>query len=110
VNDRKVHGSLHAFLPALAELSFADASQFLYSLIIIPGSFDALKPLIRIQSIVARVAVIKLKRIEMRGTDGSKHPFILKTSENTRLDERLMQLFDLLSGRSREAEFPTRRG
>jgi FKBP12-rapamycin complex-associated protein len=103
---RKLSNSLRSFVPSLTELSLADASPYLYSLrdslIIIPGSFDATKPLLRIQSIVPTVAVMKSKqrpkRVEMLGTDGRKYPFLLKTNEDTRLDQRVMQLFDFISG------------
>jgi FKBP12-rapamycin complex-associated protein len=67
----------------------------------IPGSYEAGRPIVRITSFKPVLTVISSKqrprKIEIRGSDDKFHLFLLKGHEDTRQDERVMQLFSLVN-------------
>jgi FKBP12-rapamycin complex-associated protein len=93
------------FLPAFKELDLADASPYLAELrnspLIVPGTFECGKPRITIQSIARQVPIMsskmRPKKMSVIGSDGRKYQFLLKSNEDTRLDERAMQILDFIS-------------
>jgi FKBP12-rapamycin complex-associated protein len=98
----------YAIKPQARELKtivLADASPYLASLrnceIPIPGTYEADKPVIRIQSFNRELTVIESKqrprKLEMVGSNGIHYTFLLKAHEDTRLDERVMQLFSFIN-------------
>ncbi|KAI9726194.1 MAG: phosphatidylinositol kinase- protein kinase tor1 [Chrysothrix sp. TS-e1954] len=65
----------------------------------LPGTYKSGKPVIRISSFVQQANVISSKqrprRLELLGSDGQIHMYVLKGHEDIRQDERVMQLFGL---------------
>ncbi|KAF2487814.1 TOR1 phosphatidylinositol 3-kinase [Neohortaea acidophila] len=69
--------------------------------LVVPGTYQSGKPIIRIQSFDPVATVISSKqrprKLGLRGTDGLKHEYLLKGHEDIRQDERIMQLFGLIN-------------
>jgi len=67
----------------------------------IPGTYSAGAEVIRIEGFLPTLRVIKSKQrprvVTMAGSDGLDHMFLLKGHEDLRLDERVMQLMDLVN-------------
>ena len=67
----------------------------------VPGSYQAGKPIIRIESFAPKLTVIPSKqrprRLALKGSDGQEHHYLLKGHEDLRQDERVMQLFSLVN-------------
>jgi FKBP12-rapamycin complex-associated protein len=81
------------------------ASPFLYelrnSLLTVPGSYLPDCPLVRIEFINPEVEVMYSKqrprKIQLTGTNGRRYNFLLKSREDVRRDERIMQFFQFVS-------------
>jgi len=67
----------------------------------IPGTYQPGMDLVRIHSVASEIEILKSKqkprKIFINGSDGQRHQFLLKGKEDLRLDERVMQLFDLMN-------------
>ena len=67
----------------------------------VPGTYLASKPVVRIRSFAPSMSVIASKqrprKINISGSDGNDHAFLLKGHEDLRQDERVMQLFGLVN-------------
>ncbi|KRY15256.1 Serine/threonine-protein kinase mTOR [Trichinella patagoniensis] len=67
----------------------------------VPGTYDPSRPLVCIQSVQRSLQVIASKqrprKICINGSDGQEYWFLLKGHEDTRQDERVMQLFGLVN-------------
>ncbi|CAK7565397.1 MAG: phosphatidylinositol kinase-related protein kinase tor1 [Sporothrix epigloea] len=65
----------------------------------VPGKYRSGQPVIRIMSFETTITVISSKqrprKLNMNGSDGAGHTFLLKGHEDIRQDERVMQLFRL---------------
>lgn len=109
-----IYNSIKPFLTHMNEFNLADASVLSNSMrnteLIIPGTKITGQQLIKIESICPEVVIINSKqrprRISMRGSDGSKFSFLLKPNEDTRLDERVMQLFNYISDVIKSSQVP----
>jgi FKBP12-rapamycin complex-associated protein len=79
--------------PALAELK--DVA------IPVPGTYDPNSNLIYVHGMGEVIPIIESKqrprRLFVRGSDGIEYSFLLKAHEDTRLDERVMQLFSFIN-------------
>ena len=69
--------------------------------ILVPGRYNILNYDTKIQSITQTIPIIiskqRPRKLEMTGTDGITYCFLLKGHEDTRLDERVMQLFKFMN-------------
>ncbi|KAI9816376.1 MAG: phosphatidylinositol kinase- protein kinase tor1 [Phylliscum demangeonii] len=67
----------------------------------VPGTYQAGKPIVRIESFVQNFNVIASKqrprKISLKGSDGTTYTYVLKGHEDIRQDERVMQLFGLVN-------------
>lgn len=83
--------------PLLAELKNTE--------LIVPGNEDVF-----ISSISDHVQIInskqKPRKINVIGSNGKIYPFLLKANEDTRLDERVMQLFNYISDFISQSKIP----
>jgi FKBP12-rapamycin complex-associated protein len=86
-------------------IDLADASPYLGALrdsdIPVPGTYEAGKPVISIRVMGPQMTVMESKqrprKMAMTGSDGVEYTFLLKAHEDTRLDERVMQLFSFIN-------------
>lgn len=66
----------------------------------VPGTYEANKPIIRIQKVSPSLNVITSKqrprKLSIFGSNGVEFMFLLKGHEDLRQDERVMQLFGLV--------------
>ncbi|KAH0787702.1 PIKK family atypical protein kinase [Histomonas meleagridis] len=91
-----------------------DASPLLYNLnnceIAVPGMYAFNEQLITIQSFKKTLHLIKSKqrprKMGIYGNNGQKYTFLLKANEDTRLDERVMQLFSYINTLVESSNFP----
>ncbi|EFA77745.1 protein kinase [Heterostelium album PN500] len=69
--------------------------------LVVPGTYRAGEPIIRIQSFSPVLSVIPSKqrprKLTIIGSDGLEYTFLLKGHEDLRQDERVMQLFGLVN-------------
>ena len=87
------------------ELKLQEISPVLFNLhnsdLAVPGTYEFSKPLVYISSFKNVIKIINSKqrprKICITGSDGNKYKFLLKAHEDTRLDERVMQLFDFIN-------------
>eukprot|EP00117_Sycon_ciliatum_P040328 scpid3818/ scgid5118/ Serine/threonine-protein kinase mTOR; FK506-binding protein 12-rapamycin complex-associated protein 1; FKBP12-rapamycin complex-associated protein; Mammalian target of rapamycin; Mechanistic target of rapamycin; Rapamycin target protein 1 len=92
-------------LPQLTSLELQYVSPKLLSCrdleLAVPGSYDANKPIVRIQKVAPALNVITSKqrprKLSLYGSDGAEFMFLLKGHEDLRQDERVMQLFGLVN-------------
>ncbi|KAL9940634.1 hypothetical protein V8E36_000122 [Tilletia maclaganii] len=67
----------------------------------VPGTYDIGKPLVTIVTFEQNVIILTSKqrprRLKLRGSDGKTYQYLLKGHEDTRQDERVMQLFGLVN-------------
>jgi serine/threonine-protein kinase mTOR len=67
----------------------------------VPGTYAAGTPIVRIAGFNPEVAVMaskqKPRKLTMHGSDGRPYVFLLKGKEDTRQDERVMQVFGLVN-------------
>lgn len=65
----------------------------------VPGTYKSGQPIVRIMSFETTFSVINSKqrprKLNINGSDGKAHAFLLKGHEDIRQDERVMQLFGL---------------
>ncbi|KAI0078720.1 phosphatidylinositol 3-kinase [Panus rudis PR-1116 ss-1] len=66
-----------------------------------PGTYQAGKPIVKIDSFAPKLTVIPSKqrprRLGVKGSDGQDYQYVLKGHEDLRQDERVMQLFSLVN-------------
>jgi FKBP12-rapamycin complex-associated protein len=92
-------------LPEISEIALTDAAPELCAMrdlaIIVPGTYVFNEPLIHIQAVHPKMTVMASKqrprRMRLTGSDGVAYTFLLKAHEDTRLDERVMQFFELVN-------------
>ncbi|EKG20255.1 Phosphatidylinositol 3-/4-kinase catalytic [Macrophomina phaseolina MS6] len=92
-------------LPSLMTLELQYVSPKLKAVhdldLVIPGTYQSGKPIIRIQSFDPVSTVIQSKqrprRLQIKGSDGVSYMYVLKGHEDIRQDERVMQLFGLVN-------------
>ena len=100
-----VFNKLRVINKEMKNISLKDASPFLYEIqdskIGVPGMFTCNKSLITINKFKQILKIIKSKqrprKIVIFGSNGQKYKFLLKANEDTRLDERVMQLFSYIN-------------
>ncbi|KAK0553866.1 phosphatidylinositol kinase- protein kinase tor1 [Tilletia horrida] len=67
----------------------------------VPGTYEVGKPTVTIRHFEQNVIVLTSKqrprRLKLRGSDGRTYQYLLKGHEDTRQDERVMQLFGLVN-------------
>ena len=98
----------------LTSVDLRDVSPWLanlhHSSLVIPGTALTGNESITIESIGTKVPIMRSKqrprRVDMLGSDGNTYHFLLKANEDTRLDERVMQLFDFISGSIKASAMP----
>ncbi|KAH0786493.1 PIKK family atypical protein kinase [Histomonas meleagridis] len=94
----------------ITEFNLCDASPLLESLnntnLTVPGT----KNNIYINSFINNIHIInskqKPRKLSVIGSDGKIYPFLLKANEDTRLDERVMQLFNYISDLVHNSSIP----
>ncbi|EAY17625.1 PIKK family atypical protein kinase [Trichomonas vaginalis G3] len=109
-----VYQDLKPMINSMSTILLADASPILHKFssknIIVPGTFSHGKPLVTLSSIAPELTVMKSKqrprRMIMFGDDGKKYTFLLKAHEDTRLDERVMQLFGFINTLVEHSDIP----
>jgi len=97
----EIYATVQSHIELMNTIDLSDASPKLYNIkesgLSIPGNYHELSKTVSIQSFKSEIMVIKSKqrprKIIMNGSDGKEYSFLLKSREDTRLDERLMQLF-----------------
>jgi FKBP12-rapamycin complex-associated protein len=102
------------FLPSFKELDLADASPYLAELqnspLAVPGTFQYGSEIVTVQRIMRQVPIMaskqRPKKMAIVGSNGIIYQFLLKTNEDTRLDERAMQIFDFISRSIASADVP----
>ena len=82
-------------IPGRKHIFYSVAMNFL-------GAYKSNAVPVTIKSICSEISVIisskqKPKTLELLGSDGKVYKFLLKGKEDLRLDERVMQLFDLMN-------------
>jgi len=98
----------HQLKPIIAEMNeipLKDASPTLASLrnipLAVPGTYVYGQPIVCFREVGSILTVMKSKqrprRMAIYGDDGNKYTFLLKAHEDTRLDERVMQLFTFIN-------------
>lgn len=96
-----IYVKLQGIIKNMFSFNLEDASPFLSSMkdlkIAVPGTFVYNKELVYIDHASEEVTIMKSKqrprKIDLYGSNGKKYMFLLKAHEDTRLDERVMQLF-----------------
>ena len=97
--------SIRPIVNGLTSFTIGDASPYLAALknseFPVPGMFSIDGSYPNITSFEPKVTIISSKqrprKIEIIGSDGNKYAFLLKAHEDTRLDERIMQLFSFIN-------------
>ena len=103
--------------PLISEITsirLSDAAPLLLNLqstvLFVPGTFEIGKPLITLHGVESEMAVMRSKqrprRMALLGSNGTKFTFLLKANEDTRLDERVMQLFTLVNSIVSQSTIP----
>jgi FKBP12-rapamycin complex-associated protein len=101
---------------AMRSCEIADVSPYLAKLtpgeMFVPGTYTPGIPLVSIQAVCSKVSIIDSKqrprKISFLATDGRTHGFLLKAHEDTRLDERVMQLFSVINTFVAGSQIPLR--
>jgi FKBP12-rapamycin complex-associated protein len=96
---------IRPLIRALTRIKLEDASPYLATLtnstIPVPGTYAPDEKVTAISSLGSELVVIESKqrprRMTMKGSDGTTYTFLLKAHEDTRLDERVMQLFSFIN-------------
>jgi len=104
---------LHKKSSEFNELQLTDISPMLCHSMLdemcIPGTYSFQSPKVLISHVKGLVKVIESKqkprKISFCGSDGIDYMFLLKGHEDTRLDERVMQFFDLLNSLVSKSRF-----
>ncbi|KAL1915020.1 uncharacterized protein VTP21DRAFT_7725 [Calcarisporiella thermophila] len=67
----------------------------------VPGTYRSGEPVVRIASFAPKLSVISSKqrprKMTIKGMDGNQYQYLLKGREDLRLDERVMQVFELVN-------------
>lgn len=102
---RKCYARIDKQLPSLIELELQYVSPQLKSArnlqTAIPGTYQPHLPIISIVKFESNIAVFdtqqRPRKLNILGSDGLSHEFLLKGREDLRQDERVMQLFGLVN-------------
>ena len=93
-------------IPKMVSFKLSDVSPQLYTMesisdLSVPGTYKCGKEIVYIQGFSKVLDVMDSKqrprKISIFGNDGVEYQFLLKAHEDTRLDERVMQLFDFIN-------------
>ncbi|OHT07190.1 PIKK family atypical protein kinase [Tritrichomonas foetus] len=111
-----VFNRLRPLINSMNIIKLKDASPQLASLknttIAVPGTYLLDSPLVTIESFCDTFVIIKSKqrprRMAIMGNDGQQYTFLLKAHEDTRLDERVMQLFGYINTLVFQSTIPLR--
>ena len=106
--------SLRTYNLSFSNICLSDASPALYKLhnspLNVPGTYSYGSQIINIQSINNELTIIRSKqrprKMTILGSNGINYAFLLKAHEDTRLDERVMQLFDYITNIVTKSEIP----
>lgn len=101
----RIFGRITPIISEMKVIPLVDASPFLASMkdaqIAVPGTYAYGQPLVTISKFSDKLTVISSKqrprKMAIIGSDGVKYKFLLKAHEDTRLDERAMQLFKYIN-------------
>ncbi|OHT08547.1 PIKK family atypical protein kinase [Tritrichomonas foetus] len=113
----KYYGIMHQLkqiVNSLSSIRIEDASpglsQMKDSILAVPGTDYTSQSIVHIESICEKFTVFNSKqhprKMWISGSDGVKYYFLLKANEDTRLDERVMQLFDFISQAMQHSNAP----
>jgi FKBP12-rapamycin complex-associated protein len=110
----EVSNKIQPILKDFEELDVCDVSPFLGSLndsdLRVIGRYRGKETAVKISGIGKKVKIIKSKRLPRKltilGSDGVSYGFLLKAHEDTRLDQRVMQLFDFMTRVVRDSQIP----
>jgi FKBP12-rapamycin complex-associated protein len=103
-------------ISSIGRIALADAAPNLGAMrdlkIIVPGTYVFGEEPIIIRAVDPTMSVMASKqrprRMGVTGSDGVHYTFLLKAHEDTRLDERVMQFFELINSLLLQATFPLR--
>jgi FKBP12-rapamycin complex-associated protein len=101
-------------LPEISEVSLADAAPRLLEVrdleIVVPGTYVYNEDMVYLQAVREKLVVMTSKqrprRMEVTGSNGASYTFLLKAHEDTRLDERVMQFFELINSLLSQSALP----
>jgi len=101
----EVYNRLRTIVPEMMVLPLNEISPILSSMkslsLLVPGTYSANSKLIYISHFRQKVKVIKSKqrprKMTVCGSNGETFTFLLKAHEDTRLDERVMQIFGYIN-------------
>lgn len=100
-----VFNNLRTVCQEMNEVLLSEVSPVLYKLknsdLVVPGTYEYGKSPVTVSSFKNVVKIINSKqrprKICVDGSDGVRYKFLLKAHEDTRLDERVMQLFHFIN-------------
>jgi len=109
---KKIQDKLSSFTTVSLENVAPKLLQIKNTNLSVPGLYSPNKPLVKIASFATTLEVLASKqrprKLIVYGSDGKEYTFLLKGHEDTRQDERVMQLFSLLN-RIMSAETETKK-
>jgi FKBP12-rapamycin complex-associated protein len=102
------------YIPEISEIALVDAAPRLCAMrdlaILVPGTYVFGEDPVHIHAVKPTMAVMASKqrprRMGITGSDGIARTFLLKAHEDTRLDERVMQFFELINSLLSHAAIP----
>ena len=98
---RKLNNIVNSLSSVRTQDASPELSEMKNSVLALPGTDYTANPVIKIESICDKFTVFNSKqhprKLYITGNDGVKYYFLLKANEDTRLDERVMQLFEYIS-------------
>jgi FKBP12-rapamycin complex-associated protein len=108
--------AIRPFTRELTTINLADASPYFAGMksceVPVPGTYSPNGQITVVNSIGDELVVIESKqrprRMRMTGSDGVQYTFLLKAHEDTRLDERVMQLFSFINTFVENSTLPLR--
>ena len=113
-----VYTGLHAQFQSIKNVVLEEASpllaKFSSEYVSVPGTYDFNKPLVGVVNLDPVMQVFTSKQkprcVCINGNDGRKYKFLLKANEDTRLDQRVMQLLTFVNtimGAAKNCELTT---
>ena len=105
---------MRPIISSLNEVSMQEASPILANLndtkLVVPGTYRYDRSLVYLHSFGKIIPILKSKqrprKLIIIGSDGIKYVFLLKANEDTRLDERVMQLFSFINSTIKQSNLP----
>lgn len=109
-----VFNKIKPVVDQMSTIPLIDASSRLANMqhteVSVPGSYLPNKPIVSITSFGEEIKIIKSKqrprKMTIFGSNGEKFTFLLKAHEDTRLDERVMQLFGYINSLIEQSSYP----